>query len=535
MWRQIRMAESIQSSNPYFAGIESLRECDFARTLDILADAALLSEVTTGRITHANGEALRTLGYSLAEIRKMTLMDISITSEDIEQPLPLRQLRHQNGSMLWMDARAKKITLDDGLRLFLDLRDVTDRKLREERLRIILEALDDCGSSVLILHRNKRATYLNAAFGILFGYTADRVNEINYDMLFSDKEQASDAFETAVAGGQWQGEIKMLAKSNREFPAFLRATPVLGDDYDVCAILFILNDATERNQMEAQLRQSQNMKAIGQLAAGIAHEINTPVQYVGDNVRFIQDCCSSLLELATKCENLVTEVRMGLMSEEKLREIEETIERIELPYLREEVPLALSQSIEGIGRVCEIVRAMRQFTHAGNNERKTIDLNQAIENTILVARNEWKYIADVETKLDPDLPQVPCFPGGVNQVLLNLIVNAAHAIADSTSSKEPEAGEESPKGKITISTFSDGDWVEIHVADTGAGIPEEIRERVFEMFFTTKDVGKGTGQGLAICHAVVVEKHGGTITFESEVGKGTDFRIRLPLRNSNSN
>ncbi len=179
-------------------------------------------------------------------------------------------------------------------------------------------------------------------------------------------------------------------------------------------------------------------------------------------------------------------------------------------------------ALDGVDRVTSIVRAMKEFAHPGTEEKTAIDINNAIESTITIARNEWKYVAEMKTDFDPDLELVLCLAGEFNQAILNMIVNAAHAIADVVN----EGSEE--KGVITISTSMDGDWAEIRVNDTGSGIPEEIRSRIFDPFFTTKEVGEGSGQGLAIAHNVIVEKHGGTITCETEVGKGTTFIIRLP-------
>jgi signal transduction histidine kinase len=166
---------------------------------------------------------------------------------------------------------------------------------------------------------------------------------------------------------------------------------------------------------------------------------------------------------------------------------------------------------------------MKEFSHPGENQKQLTDINHCIESTIVVARNEWKYVAELVTDLDPDLPMILCLPGDFNQVILNMIVNASHAIADT------QAGAEGGKGTITISSRRCDPWVEIRVADTGAGIPEAIRSRIFDPFFTTKKVGQGTGQGLAIAYSVVVDKHGGTLDFESQVGRGTSFIIRLPL------
>jgi signal transduction histidine kinase len=192
--------------------------------------------------------------------------------------------------------------------------------------------------------------------------------------------------------------------------------------------------------------------------------------------------------------------------------------------MKEEIPKALKQSLDGANRVSNIVRAMKDFSHPGTEEKKPIDLNRAIESTAIVARNEWKYVADMVTDLDPALPLVPCQAGEFNQVILNLLINGAHTINDVISQMEGD------KGKITISTRVEGEWVEVRIADTGTGISEAVRDKIFDPFFTTKEVGKGTGQGLAIAHDIIVNKHGGTLTFETELGKGTTFVIKLPLQ-----
>jgi signal transduction histidine kinase len=192
-------------------------------------------------------------------------------------------------------------------------------------------------------------------------------------------------------------------------------------------------------------------------------------------------------------------------------------------YLCREVPQAIAQALEGVQRISKIVRAMKEFSHPGSEGKCAIDINHTIETTIAVARNEWKYVADVQTYFAADLPPVPCLAGEFNQVILNLLINAAHAIGEAL-------GEGSAcKGTITITTRCAGDWMEVQIQDTGVGVPENIRARIFEPFFTTKEVGKGTGQGLALAHTVIVKKHDGQIWFESEVGKGTTFFLRLPL------
>ena len=284
-------------------------------------------------------------------------------------------------------------------------------------------------------------------------------------------------------------------------------------------------DITEYKLMERQLAQAQKLESIGQLAAGIAHEINTPAQYVGDNVRFLQEACRGLESVHDLYDQLLRELRSGNPTEDLVRKIEETVEEVDLGYIRQEAPKAVIQSLDGIGRISGIVRAMKDFSHPGTDVKTGIDLNKAIESTITVARNEWKYVAEMATDFDPGLPLVPCLPAEINQVILNIIINASHAVADALKQNGSDQ-----KGTITIGTRAQGEHAEIRISDTGTGIPENIRSKIFDPFFTTKGVGKGTGQGLAISHSVVVGKHGGTITFDSEAGKGATFVIRLPLK-----
>src|SRR6188768_601686 len=247
----------------------------------------------------------------------------------------------------------------------------------------------------------------------------------------------------------------------------------------------------ERDRLEDNLRQAQKLEAIGQLAAGIAHEINTPTQYVGDNLRFLK----------------------------------ESFGEADFEYLKEEIPRALNQSLEGVDRVAKIVRAMKEFSHPAR-EKTATDLNRAIQSTITVASNEWKYVAEIEMDLDSNLPSVHCSPAEFNQVVLNMIVNAAHAITDVVG----DGG--NGKGKIRVRTRSDGEFAVVEITDSGSGMPPHIQQRIFDPFFTTKEVGKGTGQGLAIAHNVIVDKHGGTIKVNSAPGAGTTFTIRLPIGGS---
>jgi signal transduction histidine kinase len=281
-------------------------------------------------------------------------------------------------------------------------------------------------------------------------------------------------------------------------------------------------DITERIQLREQLLQAQKLESVGQLAAGIAHEINTPTQYIGDNTRFLKEAFEDLKSLLGNYERLLSANKCGTMPDEALQEIQAAIKRTDADYLLEEIPKAIDQSLEGVGRVAALVSAMKEFSHPDTKEKTLLDLNRAIGSTITVARNEWKYVSDMETEFDPSLPMVSCLPGEFNQVILNLIVNASHAIADVIKNGGPA------KGMIKVRTLNCSEWAEVRIQDSGSGIPKDVQSRIFDPFFTTKEIGKGTGQGLAIARSVVVGKHGGTIHFETEEGKGTTFIIRLP-------
>ena len=283
---------------------------------------------------------------------------------------------------------------------------------------------------------------------------------------------------------------------------------------------------------EHQLQQSQKLESIGNLAAGIAHEINTPIQFILTNVQFIHAAYPILEGMRHRCQELIERFHAGTLSREFVVGIEETAEADQVQYLASEVLPAIESSQEGVDRVRKIVRAMKEFSHPGGDKPALTDLNAAITSTITVSRSEWKHVAELVTCFAPELPLVPCFSSEINQVILNLLVNASHAIGERVKARRL-AGEE-VMGTITVTTRTDGAWAEILVSDTGNGIPEAVQSKIFEPFFTTKEVGKGTGLGLSISHAIIEKKHGGRITFETEAGEGTTFTIRLPLTREES-
>lgn len=275
----------------------------------------------------------------------------------------------------------------------------------------------------------------------------------------------------------------------------------------------------QRDRLEIELRQAQKLEAVGTLAAGVAHEINTPIQFVGDNLRFLQDAFASLQDSVAAHQK--TQAMAADSGGVALHEERGGQGRNDIQYLIDEIPKALSQSVEGVSRVATIVRALREFAHPGSREMVAADLNTALQSTLIVARNELKYVAEVE-EVFGELPQVRCSIGDLNQAFLNLLINAAHAIQEVVK-------ESRQKGRIRVESRAEGDWVQVTISDTGCGIPREIQDKIFDPFFTTKEVGRGTGQGLAIARSIIVEKHQGTLTFTSDVGRGTTFVVRLPV------
>ncbi|MCW8334841.1 MHYT domain-containing protein [Vibrio paucivorans] len=288
----------------------------------------------------------------------------------------------------------------------------------------------------------------------------------------------------------------------------------------------VVRDISARLELEQQLRQSQKLESMGQLAAGIAHEINTPTQYVSDNTVFLKDAFQSCLTAISAIKTL-SEQSTKEPSDNYPQEIIGIIEENDLDFVAEEIPLALDQSLEGLQRISKIVRAMKSFSHSSNHEMQQVDIAEAIESTVTIARSEWRYVAKVETDFDSSLPSIPCYRDEFNQVILNFIINAAHAIEEKFSDSDT-------LGLIKVTTSSDGEYAIIAIEDNGTGIPDKIVNRIFDPFFTTKDVGKGTGQGLNLAYSCIVELHGGLIQTDTTPGEGTTFTIKLPLNNQSA-
>ena len=493
----------------------------------------------SGRAHEANLSFAKMLGYSMEELLQLDVSDwdAQLNKDQIEElmrhiranPATFETVaRRKDGTVFDVEVSSSAAELDGGVFFYAVCRDVSARKageaaLREseERFRLIAETI---GEVFWVASADiSKILYVSSAYERVWGRSCASLYENPrswFDAIHpDDRDRINANIQAQKLGDPFDQEYRIVRPDGSLRWVWSRGFPVPAGPESAGRFVGVAADITDRKELQRQLTQAQKLESIGQLAAGIAHEINTPIQYIGDNGAFLKDAFRDLLR-AIPPQPAASGSAVGAPCTTLPPAQEADVE-----YLREEIPKAIVQLLEGAGQVAHIVRAMKEFSHPGPAEKTPLDINRAIQSTILVSRNEWKYVAEVTTDLDAELPPVPCIAGEFNQVILNLVVNAAQAIEDVVK----ESGR---KGAIQVSTRRKDEWAEIRVSDTGGGIPEAIRTRIFDPFFTTKRVGKGTGQGLAIAHAVVVQKHQGTIDFESQPGAGTTFVIRLPLGTS---
>lgn len=394
----------------------------------------------------------------------------------------------------------------------------------EERYRNLVESMQE---GILVIDKSGKFTYANRQMSNMLGLMNPSELIGMECTRFLDSGDFEN-FRTRIMAPEGQSVVKFEVSFTRldghHVATLVSPTAVYNDADEYNGSFAVVTDITTLKHLQSQLFQSQKLESIGQLAAGIAHEINTPTQYVSNNVRFLKDATNDLIELLRSFDLVLLAANDNRRIAEALEAAAAAKERLQTESLLVEVPEAFADIFEGLERISTIVGSVKRFAHPGQDGMAPADLNEAIRSTITVSTNEWKYVADLETDLDPQLPPVLCVISAINQVVLNLIVNAAHAIAEITDNGG------TGKGIIRVQTRRIVDFVEIRVTDTGIGIPEAIRNRIFDPFFTTKDVGKGTGQGLAIARTIIYETHHGSIEFESEIGRGTTFIVCLPLK-----
>ncbi len=449
------------------------------------------------------------------------------------------QVTHASGKILWISLNARpildahgKLTKIEGI-----AEDITKRKEAEDKLiryheeleetvrlrtaevrenQIFLqEVLEGIEAAIIVIDQESKAVMdCNSITEHLLGYDKKALTTVEGYL-----KRVSDLF-ADLGDKSLNREFVVERQDGGAIPVLRNVLPVIYKGVPAYAI--ILFDISERKALERQVNMDQKLLSIGQLAAGIAHEINTPNQYIGSNISFLSESFGQLLVIHQRYTELMNRAKAGDDISEAIEEVSRQVEALDLAFLQEEIPHAVKESLSGVDQVASIVKAMKQFAHPEQDNLTSVDINSALTQTAAISKNEWKYVADLQMDLDSTNPLIDGYPGPLNQVFLNMIINAAHAIQE-------QIGESGPKGQISIRTTTNTSSVIIAIADTGCGIPADKIQKIFDPFYTTKAVGKGTGQGLSIAYSIVTEKHQGTIEVESKVGWGTTFTIRLPI------
>lgn len=502
-----------------------------------------------GKIIEWNNADEKITGYSITDVQEIHIWDlVSLLTKDTKEKEFIkikRQLKPalfdlkspflndvmevtittKNGDSLMIAATISNMEIGNDFVGSLIIRDISGFKKSQAEVRKLASAVREISEGLVVANNHGETEYVNLAVEKITGYSSEEL--IGKNLLhflvsdFSSKQIHLD--ESGLQAGVIQrGKAVCTRKDGSQYTLQYNIAPIV-DEQGNKNYVSVISDVSQSELIEQQNRQAQKLEAIGSLAAGVAHEINTPTQYVGNNLLFIKKEFDSIIGLLKKSQQLLNQAQSDESINGLIDKLHQEEKEADLTYLTQEIPKAIDESLEGIGRVTKIVQAIKEFSHPSMDEKTPVDLNRAIDTTITVSRNEWKYVADLVPHYDENLPAVICSPGEINQVMLNLITNAAHAI------KEQIAKGVYAKGMIEICTFKNEKSVEIHVKDNGGGIPEEYREKVFNPFFTTKPVGMGTGQGLSIAYKVIVNKHNGSLAFDTEFGKGTTFKITLPL------
>ncbi|MFZ5587392.1 MAG: PAS domain S-box protein [Thermodesulfobacteriota bacterium] len=505
-----------------------------------------------GAIIDANPAAEVILGLTLDQMRGRTSLDprwrsiredgseypgyehpsmLALMSGETVKDRVMGVYNPRDNATRWIKVTAVPQYDQDGqapARVFTTFEDITELKLIEKSLRASEQKFrtlfNSAGDAIFILDASGRFIEVNEVACQRLGYSRQEL--LGMTPRDIDTPEAAALVEERVrmvlAKGEATFESSQMAKDGRVMPVEINARLI--DLEGQPALLSMARDISERKATHLALARAQKMEAIGQLAAGIAHEINTPTQYIYTNVEFLAQAFQDLLGAVHRMEKALDEAAPG-EGVDALRAAWGG-ERMEIGFddLEADVSEAMAACLEGLGRVKAIVESMRYFSHPGSGEMKLVDVNRILANAVVVSKNAWKYHATLETDLQDGLPLTPAFESDLSQAVLNIIVNAAQAL------EEAYGGSQELRGRIVMRSRREEDWVTISIGDNGPGIPPDVRHAIFDPFFTTKEVGKGTGQGLAIAHSAIVDKHGGSLSFETEIGRGTTFFIRLPLK-----
>lgn len=423
---------------------------------------------------------------------------------------------------------AEQLLEQKSLELYEANQDLASSLAQFDKERTLLGAVFNARSSGLVLTDDAlRIVRINTTASALLDISHDKVVGQRLTSFLTD-EAESRAWINARPSLERQSndstaESEVLRCAGENIPVRISCADIGYDGLLLWILVDIRKDilhAAEKQLLERTLNQAQKMEALGTLASGVAHEINTPIQYVGDNVKFFKEFYEGVTSLLRVYEPLKSAAETQGLLPGMTEAINAQYKTEDIDFIIEETPVAIEQSLHGLEQVASIVSAIREFSHPGEAELKPVNINNIIETTVSVSRNSWKHIAELELDLEDDIPEVIGQAGDLHQVFLNLLGNAADAIEEKALSK---------LGQLRVQTSKTGNWVEVAVTDNGIGIDEATMDRVFDPFFTTKAPGKGTGQGLAIVYKIVQVKHGGQVQIDSEPGQGTTFRLKFPL------
>lgn len=508
-----------------------------------------------GRLINVNPAMATILGYGSTDealregqnISKHIKAGKSVLNRLFRQLARGKQIRNREiqvvqtgGSTLWVSLNIMPILGPEGKLSKIEgtAEDITKRKEAEDKLaryhgrleetvrlrtaeviekqNFLEEVLEGIKAAVIVFNRdNGKIVDCNSICEQLLGVDREGLIQTGHSIGANDKLFA-DLGEKSL-----NREFIASKPDGSVLPVLRNVLPVIYRGQEAFAV--IIFDISERKALERQVNMAQKLQSIGQLAAGIAHEINTPIQYVGSNISFLSESFNQLLDIHRSYFELLEMAKRGEDISTLIDDAERRMEELDLQFLMEEIPHATTQSLAGVEQVASIVKALKQFAHPEQDNLTQVDINSSLDQAVTVSRNEWKYVAEVSFDLDPDQPVITGYSGPLNQVFLNMIVNAAHAIGE-------RVGSSGDKGQIEIRTSQDDAGVIIEIADNGNGISPDKIQNIFDPFFTTKEVGKGTGQGLSIAFTIITEKHKGTIEVASTVGKGTTFTLRLPFQ-----
>ncbi|HEY6557892.1 MAG TPA: PAS domain-containing protein [Polyangiaceae bacterium] len=511
--------------------------CSFASQLP----GAWWSKDAAGRYVYVNPAAARSIGRPALEILGRT--DAELFPKDVAAALSAHDERvRRTGENLeafeeipdddgdtrhWYCAKFPLLAPDDsGARgtagFAIDVTSVMRRaRDAEAMLQQILDAMTDM---VLVKGEHSRLEWANKAFLATYGMSATQLHGI-IDAPFTatdhTQQYVKDDLYVFSTGRRLEiPEEPLTCHDGKVLTVHTVKVPIFDSNGQVIKTLGVSRDITDRKRMELELRHAQKLESVGRLAAGIAHEINTPIQFIGDDMHFIRKAFEDVLALCDTYQLFVQRAAGGAVSAADVAEIRDAEARAGLAFVSKNVRPALDAVQEGMTRVTTLVRALKEFGNPDQGERCEADINLELANTLSVSNNELRCVADVELDLGT-LPGVLCCPGDLRQVFLNLLLNAAHSIADVCA----RTGQ---RGRIKVTTRALEDKVVVSISDTGTGIPEDLRSKIFDPFFTTKEVGKGIGQGLTMARMIVVAKHQGSLTFDTAMGVGTTFHVALP-------